>query len=123
MITLKKLQWDNCFSYGSNNSIDLNDSTLTQLVGTNGTGKSSIPLVIEEALFNKNSKGIKKADIQNRAYNKGYNIFLDFSVETKSYRVEVRRSRGSIKVKLFSGKEDISSHTATNTYKTLEGIL
>ena len=123
MITLKKLQWDNCFSYGSNNSINLNDSTLTQLVGTNGTGKSSIPLVIEEALFNKNSKGIKKADIQNRAYNKGYNIFLDFSVETKSYRVEVRRSRGSIKVKLFSGKEDISSHTATNTYKTLEGIL
>ena len=123
MITLKKLQWDNCFSYGSNNSIDLNDSTLTQLVGTNGTGKSSIPLVIEEALFNKNSKGIKKADIQNRAYNKGYNIFLDFSVETKPYRVEVRRSRGSIKVKLFSNKEDISSHTATNTYKTLEGIL
>ena len=123
MITLKKLQWDNCFSYGSNNSIDLNDSTLTQLVGTNGTGKSSIPLVIEEALFNKNSKGIKKADIQNRAYNKGYNIFLDFNVETKPYRVEVRRSRGSIKVKLFSNKEDISSHTATNTYKTLEGIL
>ena len=123
MITLKKLQWDNCFSYGSNNSIDLNDSTLTQLVGTNGAGKSSIPLVIEEALFNKNSKGIKKADIQNRAYNKGYNIFLDFSVETKPYRVEVRRSRGSIKVKLFSNKEDISSHTATNTYKTLEGIL
>ena len=123
MITLKKLQWDNCFSYGSNNSIDLNDSTLTQLVGTNGTGKSSIPLVIEDALFNKNSKGIKKADIQNRAYNKGYNIFLDFSVETKPYRIEVRRSRGSIKVKLFAGKEDISSHTATNTYKTVEGIL
>jgi len=123
MITLKKLQWDNCFSYGSNNSIDLNNSTLTQLVGTNGTGKSSIPLIIEEALFNKNSKGIKKADIQNRAYNKGYNIFLDFSVETTPYRVEVRRSRGSIKVKLFSKKEDISSHTATNTYKTLEGIL
>jgi len=123
MITLKKLQWDNCFSYGSNNSIDLNNSTLTQLVGTNGTGKSSIPLIIEEVLFNKNSKGIKKADIQNRAYNKGYNIFLDFSVETKPYRVEVRRSRGSIKVKLYSNKEDISSHTATNTYKTLEGIL
>ena len=56
-------------------------------------------------------------------HGKTYNIFLDFSVETKSYRVEVRRSRGSIKVKLFSGKEDISSHTATNTYKTLEGIL
>ena len=44
-------------------------------------------------------------------------------MENEKYRVEVRRSRGTIKVKLFQGKEDISSHTATNTYKTLEGIL
>ena len=64
MITLKTLKWDNCFSYGKDNSINLNNSTLTQLVGTNGMGKSSIPLIIEEALYNKNSKGIKKADIQ-----------------------------------------------------------
>ena len=123
MITLKKLQWDNCFSYGSNNSIDLNDTTLTQLLGKNGAGKSSIPLILEEVLFNKNSKGIKKAEIQNREFNKGYNIFLDFAVEDEKYRVEVRRSRGTIKVKLFKGKEDISSHTATNTYKTLEQVL
>ena len=123
MITLKKLQWDNCFSYGSNNSIDLNDTTLTQLLGKNGAGKSSIPLILEEVLFNKNSKGIKKAEIQNREFNKGYNIFLDFAVEDEKYRVEVRRSRGTIKVKLYRGKEDISSHTATNTYKTLEQVL
>ena len=123
MITLKKLQWDNCFSYGSNNSIDLNDTTVTQLLGKNGAGKSSIPLILEEVLFNKNSKGIKKAEIQNREFNKGYNIFLDFAVENEKYRVEVRRSRGTIKVKLYRGKEDISSHTATNTYKTLEQVL
>tara|TARA_E500000178_G_C17036685_1_gene763828 strand:+ start:3145 stop:4953 length:1809 start_codon:yes stop_codon:yes gene_type:complete len=123
MITLKKLQWDNCFSYGSNNSIDLNDTILTQLVGKNGAGKSSIPLILEEVLFNKNSKGIKKADIQNREYNKGYNITLDFSVEDNKYRIEVKRSRGTIKVKLFENTLDISSHTATNTYKTVEEIL
>ena len=123
MITLKKLQWDNCFSYGSNNSIDLNDTTVTQLLGKNGAGKSSIPLILEEVLFNKNSKGIKKAEIQNREYNKGYNILLDFSVENKKYKIEVRRSRGTIKVKLFEEGVDISSHTATNTYKTVEEIL
>ena len=123
MITLKKLQWDNCFSYGSNNSIDLNDTILTQLVGKNGAGKSSIPLILEEVLFNKNSKGIKKADIQNREYNKGYNITLDFSVEDNKYRIEVKRSRGTIKVKLYENSTDISSHTATNTYKTVEEIL
>jgi DNA repair exonuclease SbcCD ATPase subunit len=123
MITLKTLQWDNCFSYGSGNSIDLSENNLTQLIGKNGAGKSSIPLILEEVLFNKNSKSIKKADIQNREFNKGYNISLDFSVDVDLYMIEVRRSRGTIKVKLTKNNEDISSHTATNTYKTLEEIL
>ena len=123
MITLKTLQWDNCFSYGSGNSIDLSENNLTQLIGKNGAGKSSIPLILEEVLFNKNSKNIKKADIQNREYNKGYNISLEFSVDTDNYSIDVRRSRGSIKVKLLRNDQDISSHTATNTYKTLESVL
>lgn len=123
MITLGTLQWDNCFSYGSGIELDLNQSNLTQLVGTNGQGKSSIPLILEEVLFNKNSKGIKKADIQNRYFNKGYNISLNFLVEKDKYLIKVNRSRGTIKVKLFKNGEDISSHTATNTYKTVESIL
>ena len=123
MIILKKLEWDNCFSYGKQNSLDLNNSTLTQLVGTNGTGKSSLPLIIEEVLYNKNSKGIKKADIQNRFKNAGYSIKLTFSVDDKEYKIDANRSRGSIKVKLYKNDEDISSHTATNTYKTVQEIL
>ena len=123
MIILKKLKWDNCFSYGKENSLDLDNSTLTQLVGTNGTGKSSLPLIIEEVLYNKNSKGIKKADIQNRFQNAGYSINLTFSVDDKEYEIDVNRSRGSIKVKLYEDGDDISSHTATNTYKTVQEIL
>ena len=122
MITLKKLQWSNCFSYGENNELDLNDTIVTQLIGTNGTGKSSIPLILEEVLFNKNSKGIKKADIPNREVNKGYDISLSFNVVDDEYLIEVIR-RGSIKVKLYKNGEDISSHTATNTYKTLEEVI
>lgn len=122
MITLKKLKWNNCFSYGEDNILDLNDSIVTQLVGTNGAGKSSIPLILEEVLFNKNSKGIKKADIANRINNKGYDISLDFDVNGDEYKIEVNR-RASIKCKLFKNGEDISSHTATNTYKTVEEVL
>ena len=122
MITLKKLEWSNCFSYGSNNILDLNDSIVTQLVGTNGTGKSSIPLILEEVLFNKNSKGIKKADIPNREVNNGYDIALSFSVNDEEYLIDVVR-RTNIKVKLYKNEEDISSHTATATYKTLEAII
>jgi len=122
VITLEKLTWNNCFSYGSNNTIDLQKNTLTQLIGTNGAGKSSIPLILEEVLFNKNSKGIKKADIANRQINNGYDISLDFTVNEDQYHIDVAR-RASIKVKLIKNNEDISSHTATNTYKTLEQII
>ncbi len=122
MITLKKLEWSNCFSYGSDNILNLNESIVTQLVGTNGTGKSSIPLILEEVLFNKNSKGIKKADIPNREVNNGYDIALSFSVNDDEYLIDVVR-RTNIKVKLYKNEEDISSHTATATYKTLEAII
>ena len=122
MITLDKLTWSNCFSYGSDNEIDLSKNTLTQLVGTNGTGKSSIPLILEEVLFNKNSKGIRKADIANRLVNNGYDICLWFSAGEDEYKLDVSR-RANIKVKLLKNGKDISSHTATNTYKTVEDII
>ena len=122
MITLQTLKWDNCFSYGSGNELQLNDNTVTQILGTNGMGKSSIPLIIEEALYNKNSKGIKKADIPNRYVNNGYNIYLSFTKDEDRYEITVNR-KTNIKVKLEKNGTDISSHTATNTYKTLQEVL
>jgi DNA repair exonuclease SbcCD ATPase subunit len=122
MITLRKLRWSNCFSYGADNELDLTDSTVTQIIGTNGMGKSSIPLIIEEALYNKNSKGIKKADIPNRYVNNGYSIYLSFSKDQDQYEVNIDR-KSSIKLTLSKNGEDISSHTATNTYKSLQEII
>ena len=122
MITLQKLKWSNCFSYGPDNELDLSNNTVTQVLGTNGMGKSSIPLIIEEALYNKNSKGIKKADIPNRYVNAGYHIHLEFTKDGKKYDVIIDR-KSSIKLKLLEDGEDISSHTATNTYKTLQDII
>jgi len=122
MITLKKLKWSNCFSYGPDNELDLDDNTVTQIIGTNGMGKSSIPLIIEEVLYNKNSKGIKKADIPNRYVNKGYTISLNFEKDGNEYNIVVDR-KTNIKVRLEKNGEDISSHTATNTYKSLQEVL
>ena len=122
MITLQTLRWDNCFSYGSGNELNLNDNIVTQILGTNGMGKSSIPLIIEEALYNKNSKGIKKADIPNRYINDGYNIYLSFVKDEDRYEITINR-KTSIKVKLEKNGSDISSHTATNTYKTIQEVL
>lgn len=122
MITLQKLKWSNCFSYGADNELDLSDNTVTQIIGTNGMGKSSIPLIIEEALYNKNSKGIKKADIPNRYVDNGYSISLSFKKDSDSYEVIINR-KTNIKIQLLHNGEDISSHTATNTYKSLQEII
>jgi len=122
MITLQTLKWDNCFSYGSGNELQLDDNTVTQILGTNGMGKSSIPLIIEEALYNKNSKGIKKADIPNRYIQDGYSIYLSFMKDGDKYEITINR-KTNIKVRLEKNSTDISSHTATNTYKTLQEVL
>lgn len=122
MILLKKLAWDNCFSYGEGNTLDLDEHTVTQIVGTNGTGKSSIPLILEEVLFNKNSKGVKKADIPNRFVNGGYRIALEWEQDGDTYNIEVLR-KGGIKVKLYKNGSDISSHTASGTYKTVQDLI
>ena len=123
MITIKQLRWANAFSYGKDNKIDFVAAPLTQLVGRNGHGKSSIALILEEVLFNKNSKGIKKADILNRyVKDKSYTIELDFNRDGTDYTI--KSSRGTAQtVKLFKDGVDISAHTATATYKMIEDIL
>lgn len=123
MITLKTLRWSNAFSYGKDNEVSFIDSPLTQLVGKNGHGKSSVALILEEVLFNKNSKGIKKADILNRyVKDKSYTIELDFDKDGTEY--QIKTTRGNTQgVKLYKAGTDISAHTATATYKMIEEIL
>lgn len=123
MITLKTLRWSNLFSYGKDNVIQFDANPITQLVGKNGHGKSSIALVLEEGLYNKNSKGIKKTDILNRHIkDKSYSIELDFDKDGVLYTIKT--TRGSTQtVTLYKDGENISSHTATGTFKLIEEII
>lgn len=124
MITFEKLNWGNMFSYGADNTVLLDSEPITQLIGLNGHGKSSIPLILEEVLFNKNSKGIKKGDIVNRNLDTNkYYACLYFKVYDDSYSIEVNRSGATQKVKLLKNGSDISSHTATDTFKQIEQIV
>lgn len=124
MIILKELRWSNAFSYGPNNKIVLDKDPITQLVGKNGHGKSSIALILEEVLYNKNSKGIKKSDILNRyVKDKTYTIELDLVKDDVPYTIKTTRGSTQSTVKLFKDGLDISSHTATQTYKSIEEII
>lgn len=123
MIILKTLRWSNVFSYGRDNVIHFNEFPIIQLVGKNGHGKSSIPLILEEVLYNKNSKGIKKADILNRnTKDKSYTIELDFDKDGVSYTIQTTRGTTQTVILLRDG-DNISAHTATGTFKLIEDVI
>ena len=123
MIILKTLKWDNLFSYGTDNVVHFHKDPITQLVGKNGHGKSSIALILEEVLFNKNSKGIKKGDILNRhSKAKSYSIELEFEKDGDTYLIKTTRGSTQI-VTLTKNSDSISAHTATATFKLIEEII
>lgn len=116
------MTFSNVLSYGSEvQTINFLEGRCVLVSGANGCGKSSIPTILEEILFNKNSRGIKKGDLFHRG-EKAYDITLDFNVNADSYRV-VKAVKSSTKVTLFCNGEDISGHTATQTYSFIEGLL
>jgi DNA repair exonuclease SbcCD ATPase subunit len=122
-ITLQTMNWSNIFSYGDNNTIDFSANPITQILGLNGHGKSSIALILEEVLYNKNSKGIKRSDIINRnTGKKSYSIDLTFTNGVNNYSIKTVRGT-STSVTLMRDGEDISSHTTTSTYKTIEELI
>lgn len=121
-VVLQSIEWGKLFSFGDNNHVTLDSEPVTQIVAPNGFGKSSIPLILEEALYNKNSKGIKKADIPNRALDGKYSIRVGFSINNKEYELTINRA-STIKVILIEDGEDISSHTATGTFKQIEDLM
>lgn len=124
MIVLKELKWDNCFSYGANNSINFSNNIITQVLGENGHGKSSIVLILQEVLYGKNSKGIKKADILNRNISDSkYSITLDLEIDGIDYQIQHSRKGASTTLVLHKENEDISEHTTTNTYKKIQDLL
>lgn len=124
MIKYKKLRWSNCFSYGADNEIDFCKNPLTQLLGKNGNGKSSIALILEEVQFNTNSKKVKKSAILNRHIKaKNYSIELEFNKDGVPYVISTIRTSSSGTVTFTCNGTDISSHTATGTYKAIEEVL
>lgn len=122
-VIIENMRWSNLFSYGENNYIDFVANPLTQLVGANGHGKSSIALILELGLFNKNSKGIKSGNILNRHSKQSfYTIEINFSKGSDKYKINIKRASTQT-VKLTQNGADISAHTATGTFDLIENVL
>ena len=123
-VTLQRLQFSNMFSYGKSNVISLDGSKISQLTAPNGSGKSSIAMIIQEILFNKNVKGIKKTDILNRwSKEKNWSGSIEFDVDGIDYEVKVQRSGATTKVQLLKTGTDISDLKVLDTYKRIHEII
>jgi len=124
-IILNTLKFSNMFSYQKKeNIIDFNKSKITQLTAPNGSGKSSIALILQEILFSKNVKSIKKSDIVNRWSNsKEWWAELDFKVDNKNYIVKVDRIGAKSSVLFKQDNKDLSEHKVLDTYKKIQELL
>ena len=88
------------------------------------SGKSSLALVVQELLYSKNVKGIKKGDLLNRwSKTKNWDGTITFTTNNINYEVSVVRSGASTKVKLLENDIDISEHKVLDTYKKIQEIL
>ena len=125
MITLNKLSINNMFSYGQNNELNLSSNKITQLTAPNGSGKSSIALILQELLYSKNIKSIKKADILNRYAKKDtWSGTVEFTSNDKTFVVEVKRTKNQSKVKFYEQSDseiiDLTEHKIPDTYKKIQ---
>lgn len=114
--SIEKLTFNNMFSYGESNSIDLSKiHGMTGIFGPNKIGKSSIPGIIMYALFNSSDRGsIKNIDVCNELYDK-CNAKVLFKVNDLSY--SVNRST----TKKYAKNGSISANTTLELYELNNG--
>jgi len=105
------------------NSIDFSSKPITQSICFNGHGRSASPLILEEVLYNKNSKGIKRSDVLNRnGTKKSYTIERDDTDGVSNYNIKTGRG-STATVTLTKDGIEISNHTTTGTYKLIEELI
>ena len=91
MITFQKIKWKNFLSTGDHwSEIDFTGHTTNLVVGTNGSGKSTMLDALTFALFNKPFRKINKSQLVNATNEKDCVVEVEFSVNSKDYLV--RRS-------------------------------
>lgn len=88
MINFKKITWKNFLSTGNSpNTVLLNKSTTTLIIGKNGEGKSTILDALTFALFGKPFRNINKPQLVNSINQKNCSVEVEFSIGMKEYKI------------------------------------
>mgnify|MGYP001496055337 FL=1 len=116
MILFKELTYKNFLSTGNNPiKIDLNKSRSTLIVGTNGTGKSTILDAISFALFNKPHRNVKRGGLVNSVNGKACEVTIEF--ETAGHNWKVLRGIKPNKFEVYQDGNMIDQQTNVRDYQ------
>ena len=97
MIIFQKIRWRNFLSTGNQfTEVDFQQNATNLIIGTNGTGKSTVLDALTFSLFNKPFRKINKGQLANSTNEKDCLVEVDFQINNKQYRV-----RRGIKPNLF----------------------
>jgi DNA repair exonuclease SbcCD ATPase subunit len=113
-LKLKTLEFDNLFTYGSNNKINFESlEGLNIITGANGLGKSSIVDIILFTIFNTFSRGRGKDALNIRHINGKSKITLDLNGEIYEIIRKIHKNRAEVEI-IKDGKT-ITSDTKIDT--------
>ena len=88
MITFKNIKWKNFLSTGDYwNEINFLQENTNLIIGTNGSGKSTMLDALTFALFNKPFRKINKSQLMNTVNERDCLVELEFSVNSRDYLV------------------------------------
>ena len=88
MIIFETIRWKNFLSTGNQyTEINLNKDSTTLIVGTNGSGKSTVLDALTFSLFNKPFRKISKSQLINTVNEKDCRVEVEFSIAETQWKV------------------------------------
>ncbi len=124
MILFKTIRWKNFLSTGNNfTEVDFQKSNTNLIMGSNGSGKSTILDALTFVLYNKPFRKINKPQLVNSVNEKDCLVEIEFSIGSREYKV-IRGIKPNVFEIWIDGKVQNQDAAQSDQQKKLEeGIL
>ncbi len=120
MILFKTIKWRNFLSTGNQfTEINFQDANTNLIIGTNGSGKSTILDALTFSLYNKPFRKINKPQLINSVNEKDCVVEIEFSIGNREYKV-VRGIKPNVFEIWIDGKLQDQDAAAADQQKKLE---